>query len=88
MYILTSSISYPIYAEPDDNTIESESEETDIEDDTESEDETDNTENSKDDSTLWPEGPKIKGKWMLTLEQSFMKRKKINRCIQQVSQRY
>lgn len=83
MYILTSSISYSptVFAEPDENEVQaddnSDSEVNDDEDsdsdESESEDETDEADSETADATtesdsLWPVGPKIKGKTAIVID--------------------
>ena len=83
MYILTSSISYSptVFAEPDENEVQaddnSDSEADDDEDsdsdESESEDETDEADSETADATtesdsLWPAGPKIKGKTAIVID--------------------
>ena len=79
MYILTTSISYShsVYAEPDENTEEADDSSIDSdEEDTEeeSDEETDEGEDESDEGTsengnsLWPEGPKIKGKTAVVID--------------------
>ena len=83
MYILTSSISYSptVFAEPDENEVQaddnSDSEADDDEDsdsnESESEDETDEADSETADATtesdsLWPVGPKIKGKTAIVID--------------------
>lgn len=75
MYILTTNLSYSqsIYAEPDENSVETENDST-VESDDESDEDSDketgqsSEESSESNSSLWPEGPTVKAKTAVLLD--------------------